>query len=197
MKNYKVFCVFVLFCFIFTDKTLGQLGSVQRKDLWAKVRVINPISITTKQPIKNYKNTVFVFLSPECPLCRNYIPELNRIKKTYTQYELVGVFPGKSYSVKEVKAFVRDYKLTFAVVMDEKKLLTHLLKASVTPEVVLLDKKGGVAYSGLIDDKIIELGQQRQIVSKHFLTDAMEALEINKKAAVNNTKPIGCYINDI
>lgn len=197
MGNYKVFCFYILFGSILLGDAFGQHLPVGKTGLWASVEMIAPISITTGQPIKKNKNTIFVFLSPECPLCRNYIPELNRIKKAYTQYEFVGVFPGKSYSVKEVKTFVKDYKLTFAVVMDEKKLLTHLLKASVTPEVVLLDKKGGIAYSGLIDDKIIELGQQRQIVSKHFLTDAMEALDINKKAAINNTKPIGCYINDI
>jgi len=197
MKNLKALNVFIIFCFIFINEIFAQHIPVRKTDLWSRVKMINPVSVITKQPIIGGKNTIFVFLSPECPLSRNYIPELNRIKNVYKSFELIGVFPGKSYSLKEVKAFIKEYKLTFTSVIDEKKLLTNLLNGTVTPEVVLVDNKGTIAYSGLVDDKIIELGQQRQVASKHFLTDAIEALETNKKITVSNTKPIGCYINDL
>jgi thioredoxin-related protein len=196
MRNRTAFTILILFCIIFNDAS-AQRFQIHEAGMWLRVKMINPISIITKLPIKSDKNTVFVFLSPECPLSRNYIPELNRIRDTYKNCELIGVFPGKSYSVKEIRTFIKDYKITFTAVIDEKKRLTQLLKGTVTPQVVLLDKKGNMVYSGLVDDKIIELGQQRQVVSKHFLTDAIESLEMNKKITISNTKPIGCYINDL
>lgn len=197
MRNRIVFTISILFCFIFLKEVLAQRSNVQETGLWSQLKIINPISIGTKQPIKSYRNTVFIFLSPECPLSRNYIPELNRLKNTYKNCEFIGVFPGKSYTVKDIKAFMKDYKVLFTTIVDEKKHLTQLLKGTVTPQVVLLSGKGNIAYSGLVDDKIIELGQQRQIASKHFLADAIEELEMNKKITISATKPIGCYINDL
>jgi len=197
MRNRIVFTISILFCFIFSNEVLAQRFNVQETGFWAQLKVINPTFIGTKRPIKSYKNTVFIFLSPECPLSRNYIPELNRLKNTYKSCEFIGVFPGKSYTIKDIKGFIKDYRVLFPTIMDEKKHLTQLLKGTVTPQVVLLSGNGNIAYSGLVDDKIIELGQQRQVASKHFLADAIEELETNKKITISATKPIGCYINDL
>ena len=197
MRNRIVFIISILFCLIFLNDVSAQRFHVQETGLWSQVRIINPISVSAKQPIKSYKNTVFIFLSPECPLSRNYIPELNRLKNAYKNCEFIGVFPGKSYTLKDIKVFIKDYKVLFTTIMDDKKHLTQLLNGIVTPQVVLLSAKGNIVYSGLVDDKIIELGQQRQMASKHFLADAIEELEMNKKITINATKPIGCYINDL
>ena len=197
MKNRSVFSILILCCFLCINSISAQSFRPQNIGLWNQIKKNLPISIITKVPIQVGRNTAFIFLSPECPLSRNYIPELNRIKNAYKNCEIIGVFPGKSYSLKEIKTFVNDYKITFITVTDEKKSLTKLLKGSVTPQVVLVDKAGSLVYSGLVDDKIIELGQQRQVVSKHYLTDAIDELEQGRKIVINYTKPIGCYINDL
>jgi thiol-disulfide isomerase/thioredoxin len=197
MRTHVKFLISTLVYFIFIIGICAQDFKHQQVGLWNKIKAIKLNSITSSRPISLDKNTVFIFLSPECPLSRNYIPELKRIQANYKNFEIIGVFPGKSYTAQEIKNFLNDYKITFSAVQDGEKKLTKLLNATVTPEVVLLNKIGKRVYSGLIDDKIIELGQQKQVASKHFLTDAIESIETDKKVLVSFTKPIGCYINDL
>ncbi|GAA4210310.1 hypothetical protein GCM10022289_37480 [Pedobacter jeongneungensis] len=179
------------------NKIYAQDLKSQQVGLFANIKSFKLESISPSHPVKLNKSCAFIFLSPECPLSRNYIPELKQIQEKYKNCEIIGVFAGKSYTVQEIRTFLKDYKITFPAIYDGQKKLAKLLNAKVTPEVILLDKNGKRIYSGLIDDKIIELGQQKQVASKHFLTDAIEAIETERKVLIGSTMPIGCYINDL
>jgi hypothetical protein len=54
-----------------------------------------------------------------------------------------------------------NYKLEIPVWIDLKKELSNYLQATVTPEVVLLNKKGELIYRGAIDDWVEKLGQKK------------------------------------
>ena len=140
---------------------------------------------------------LFIFLSPECPLSQNYTLVLNTLEKKFEkELNSYGIIPGRAYSEQEVKQFAGDYKLRFPVWIDIKKELSNYLQATVTPEVVLLNKKGELVYRGAIDDWVEKLGQKKVKARVHYLEDAIKAYLENKSVPVKKTPPVGCLINE-
>lgn len=150
-----------------------------------------PFSLTLKKP------AVLVFLSPECPLSKNYAPVLSSLAKAHPSVQFYGVFPGKAYTLKEIRAYGTEYSLNFPLLLDPAKQLTRYTKATVTPEVVFLSPQGRVLYSGKIDNWAVSLGKQRQVITEHYLKDAFRQWESGKQITISRTDPVGCLINDI
>jgi thioredoxin-related protein len=141
--------------------------------------------------------TVLVFLSPECPLCKNYSLVLNTLHETFSsEVQFYGIVPGRTYSQKDVQRYVNDYKISFPVWIDREKQLSTVVRASVTPEVILLNKSGRLVYRGAIDDWVQALGQKKVKPQQHYLEEAITGYLQNKQVLVKQTSPIGCLINE-
>jgi peroxiredoxin len=153
----------------------------------------NKISVDlNKEPL-----TVLVFLSPECPLCKNYSVVLNKIAEKHPdKLQLLGIVPGKAYSNKEVKHFIKEYKLQFPVLIDPSKELSNTLKAKVTPEVIAISNTGEIIYGGAIDDWVRALGQKTIRPENHYLDDAISKYLNGEPVFVKQTVARGCFINE-
>lgn len=139
---------------------------------------------------------VIVFLSPECPLCQNYTAVLNALATTYKgKIAVYGIIPGKSYSAEEVKKFLNDYHIDFQLLFDRGMQLCRRLKATITPQAFLVNRKNEVLYSGLIDNWAASLGVQRTVVTEHYLADAIDASFRHLPVNPRKTRPVGCLIN--
>lgn len=140
---------------------------------------------------------LFVLLSPECPLCKNYSIVLNKIKEQFSgDLSVYGIVPGKAYSVKDVNGFIKDYKITFPVYIDTKKELTGYINGTITPEVVLMTKQGAVIYRGAIDDWVSDLGKKKLVVSNEYLKTAIKEYLQNQTVSIKSVAPKGCLINE-
>jgi thiol-disulfide isomerase/thioredoxin len=138
-----------------------------------------------------------IFLSPECPLCRNYTRTLNQLQKKYaTDMTIIGVFPGESYTEKDYQEYQQKYSIVFPLLTDKKSRLASALKATVTPEVFLLDANGTLKYSGAIDDWIVRLGKSRKTAEVHYLEDAIKNTLTGTGINPAYVRPVGCRIND-
>jgi thiol-disulfide isomerase/thioredoxin len=147
---------------------------------------------TDKTPI-----SLLVFLSPECPLCKNYSLVLNTLYQKYNDsIRFYGIVPGRTYSEEEIQRFVDDYKIQFPVYTDLQKKLSNRVNATTTPEVVLLNQAGNIVYRGAIDDWVQALGQKKAKPEQHFLEDAVTQYLQNKPVSIKQTTPIGCLINE-
>ncbi len=153
---------------------------------------------STNIPSSGNGLSLFMFLSPECPLSKNYTRTLNKLFERYHgDVAFTGCIPGKGFTRSEISSFISTYKIAFPVVVDESKHLTQYLAARVTPEVILVDRHGVLVYKGAIDDWISGgLGQQRITVSKNYLEDAIEAAVNGRAVPVRRTTAHGCLIND-
>jgi thiol-disulfide isomerase/thioredoxin len=141
--------------------------------------------------------TALVFLSPECPLCKNYSLVLNTLQEKFSnKVRFYGIVPGRTYSAEDVQQYVDDYKMQFPVWIDLQKQLSTQLQASVTPEVVLISKSGSLVYRGAIDDWVQALGQKKAKPQQHYLEEAITNYLQNKQVLVKQTTPIGCLINE-
>lgn len=147
--------------------------------------------------IDNKLLSLFVFLSPECPLCQNYTKTLNQLQEKFKQQvNLYGIIPGHAYTVKEVSDFKLKYKIGYRLFIDTKQKLTNYLQAAVTPQVVLINNKGSLIYTGAIDDWVQSLGKKRLQVSQHYAEDAIKQSLQPEIVKIKKTNAIGCKIND-
>ncbi|EEI91466.1 antioxidant, AhpC/TSA family [Sphingobacterium spiritivorum ATCC 33300] len=143
----------------------------------------------------NNKPHVFIFYSSDCPLSQKYTLTISNLYNKYTdKINFVGVFPGKEHGPEEYKNFKDKYNINYMLIKDEKFNLTSHLKATVTPEVFLLDKSGKIMYHGAIDDWAVKLGKTKQQPTINYLENAIESLLNNKNIQSDYIKPIGCYI---
>jgi hypothetical protein len=139
---------------------------------------------------------VFLFLSPDCPLCRNYSMTLNQLYKQYgSNTRFYGIIPGKADLPAEINAFVNKYHIVFPLYRDPDLAVAKRLHAGVTPQAIVLNREGSCVYSGLIDDWVTDLGVQRSHVTRHFLQEALDAAEVGQRPLTGKTTPIGCLIN--
>lgn len=164
----------------------SKLASVSRlKDFNGKTFMVKP----TGKPV------AYLFLSTECPLCKNYAPVLQALQTKYKDVQFYGVISGATFSRQDVAAYVKDYGITFPVLMDPAKHLSNSLKATVTPEVILLNGTGQEYYRGLIDDWVVGLGKTRKVVSKRYLEQAINNWQTGG-GPLTATTPIGCLISN-
>ena len=148
----------------------------------------------------NRQLLLFVFLSPECPPSQQYSLSLNELEKKYHQrVAVIGIFPGKNFNRKTINTFLNNYNISFATFIDESRKLSNFLKASVTPEVILLTnekEKLTVQYRGAIDDRLKELRFKTAIASNLYVKDAIEQTLEKKDVLIKKTDPVGCLINN-
>ncbi|KQR66846.1 redoxin domain-containing protein [Pedobacter sp. Leaf176] len=192
MKIYVNIFIGLLF---YLTKVLGQ-SPAPKSFLWQQIKASAIVNIKNEMMLSKQANTAFIFISPECPLSRNYVLVLNELSQKYPNVNIVGVVPGRSYSDKEIKDFAQSNNVGFEIYSDKKKSLTKLLKASVTPEAVLIDAKGKIRYRGLIDNWPASLGVKRKVITFHYLEDALKDINVENFKYID-TKPVGCLINDL
>lgn len=140
---------------------------------------------------------LFVMLSPECPLCKNYSLVLNKLHRKYgKEVQLLGIVPGNTYSGGTLQQFAREYGIGFPLLIDAEMKLAQYVKATVTPEVILADRAGIIVYRGAIDDWMLELGKKKPAPQQHYLHDAINQYLSGQPVAVRTTVAKGCLINE-
>lgn len=163
----------------------------------AKINSIKLIDLAGEESRINLsKAVVLVFLSPECPLCKNYLPGLIKLQNANKSINFYGIIPGVSYSLKEINELKNEYGINFSLLTDRDKQLSKYLGATTTPEVFLINKMGAITYSGLIDNWATSLGQKRLVITEKYLEQAIKD-QLNGKQTFKKTIPVGCLINDI
>lgn len=191
-----------LFLFILLSSNFAVQGQVTDNDFdLARIKKFPLVEHDKSRPLAKdiFKPlNLFVFLSPECPLCKNYTAVLNKIRKDFPadSFVIIGIVSGKAYSSEEVNSFKKEFSVDFQLFIDPVKKLTNYLEATITPEVVLINEKGKLIYRGAIDDWVTELGKNKIRPEKEYLRSAVTQYINHQPIAIKKTKPKGCYINE-
>ena len=122
--------------------------------------------------------------------------QMRNVEQEFASEDLkfFGIFAKEWFSQEEVQNFALKYDLTFEMLFDDGNKLAHVLAATVTPEVFVLNSKSEVIYSGKIDNWVNDLGKKKLAVSDHYLQNALLAWRDGKAIETNHTKPVGCLI---
>ena len=140
---------------------------------------------------------VLVFVTSDCPISNGYAPAIQQL---CAAYEKRGVSCSLFYEDAAIEpAAVRKHLSEFryrglTAVIDRNGAVARQAGATVTPQAVVVDANGQVRYSGRIDNKYVELGQQRRVVTEYNLEDALDAVLEGRAVANPQTTAVGCYI---
>lgn len=143
------------------------------------------------------KANVLLFVQTDCPISNSYAPEIQRVCKAY---ESKGVSCSLVYEdVKVDAAAVRTHMGDFGhtgvtATIDTSRALADRVRATITPEAVIVDAKGAVRYRGRIDNFYAALGKPRQVVTERNLVDALDAVLAGKPVPKPETQAVGCFI---
>jgi len=145
------------------------------------------------------KATVLVFLTTECPISRQYIPELNRLTETLAGHgaRLYGVVYDPSISRSLAAEFAAEFKATFPILFDASGELAAHFQPTHVPEAFVLDLNGQQVYRGRIDDLYASIDKRRSEPSQHDLRDAAIATAAGMPVEAAQTKPVGCRLGPI
>ena len=142
---------------------------------------------------------VLFFISSDCPVSNSYAPEIQRL---CAEYAMKGVDCSLVYEDVEItksamQKHLSEYRFTaIPAVIDSRREVANRYHATVTPQAVVIDRRGEIRYRGRIDNFYAALGKPRQQVTAHDLRDALDAVLAGKPVPVPETKALGCYIVD-
>jgi len=153
--------------------------------------------------LSNYKNAkgfMIVFLCNQCPMAKMYTNRLNKINE---QYKTKGVYllainamdtlayAEESFVLMKKKA--KKENLNFPYLQDKLQVVAKQFKATHTPQAFLIWKNNNgkytLKYEGSIDDNAGDA-----LNAKPYLTEAVDALLLNKRIPNMKTESFGCKI---
>lgn len=138
--------------------------------------------------------TAFVFISSECPISRQYMPELNRIAAATASdmVPLYGVFSDRTVDRASAQKFAEEFKIDFPVIFDATGEMAEMLQPSHVPQAFVVNSQGGIVYRGRIDNLYAAVGKRRPAATEHDLQSAIAALAEGKPIEVAATETVGC-----
>jgi peroxiredoxin len=143
---------------------------------------------------KEQKVLVLAFLGCECPLAGQYAETLRTIaEKQGKDVAVWGIFSNQQDAPTELAAFAKAHRIDYPLLKDPGNVVADQLKATRTPEIVVLDEKRIVRYQGRIDDQFT-YGKQRPKAEHDYLGDAIAALLAGKTPVIAHAEPVGCLI---
>jgi hypothetical protein len=163
-------------------------GSLQIRSIdGAPLRPLEPAGVAN----------VILFIATDCPISNGYAPEIQRICGVYAARGIgcTLVYEDPGVSSDAVRKHLDEYRYgRMAAAIDHDGSLAVRVRASITPEAVVVDRRGEVRYRGRIDNFYAALGRPRQAVTVHDLQDALSAIAGGHPVATPHTDAIGCYI---
>lgn len=140
---------------------------------------------------------VYLFLGEECLISQYYTLSIKQLWQEYADENVnfIGLFPNPSSSPEKMSAFKEKYQLPFSLAIDIQQEKMKVFDISVTPEVVVYDKrKQQVLYKGRIDNTYFRVGKRRTVTTSSELADVLAAIRGNKVSATPSVPAVGCFI---
>lgn len=145
------------------------------------------------------KGFIIIFTCNHCPYAKSYEERIIKLQEKYgVNYPVIAInpndaatYPEDSFDAMKRRAAQRKYP--FVYLHDESQEVARIFGATKTPDVFLIHKEQGknvIKYVGAIDDNY----QDESVVKKHYIEDAIAALEKGQQITVKETKGIGCSI---
>ncbi len=166
----------------------AQVKLLKAQSLWptADGSKVNPL-LTKKRP------AVLLFMMTDCPISNMYAPEVNRIVKAYrSRVAFTFVYVDASLTAASARKHNSEYGLSGTTVLDPTHSLAKRVGATVSPEVVVLDASGRIAYRGRIDDRVVTYGKIRPEPKQRDLRLTLDLLLAGKWIVKNRTAAVGC-----
>lgn len=142
--------------------------------------------------------SVYIFLSESCPICKSQTLTLRQLHQQYSTkgISFTGLFPNQEYSTNEsIRQFGKKYQLKFELKKDEGQKMVKQFSATTNPQIfVVQNATQKILYQGKLDNGFENIGKKREVITEHYLRDALESILQKKEVAIKQTQPVGCFI---
>lgn len=138
---------------------------------------------------------VVVFTCNSCPYAVDYEDRINALAKKFIDSKLnVAVVAINSNKVEAdlLPAMVKraqEKQFVFPYLFDESQQVCKQFGAVRTPEFFVLNQERRIVYMGALDDNT-----SPELVSRHYVEDAVSSVLKGEKIATPETAPVGCMI---
>jgi peroxiredoxin len=140
------------------------------------------------------KFLVVVYLGTGCPIGNAYLPVLQELRKQYGKsVEFIGVYANPGDDAKAVRQHVKDYKISFPVLIDSGQTTLPLFGARRLAQTYVLDWRRVIRYDGRIDDRF-GYDYKRDEPKRNDLRQALDEVMAGKDVTVAETAVAGCVI---
>ena len=145
---------------------------------------------------------VVIFVASDCPISNRYLPEIQRLESKFAGQHVVFwfVYPNVGETTGAVRQHEAAYGAEEHVLLDPQHKLVALTHAKVTPEsAVLVPERGGAealrtVYHGRIDDRYVQIGQERPSATQHDLERAIADVLQHRSVQQPDGPAVGCGI---
>lgn len=142
------------------------------------------------------KYSVYVFVAEKCPISIYMAKPLQEAFQKYeNEVDFYSVFPMKNSTNATAEKFLEKYNLNdFKIKLDPYQGFAKKLEATITPEVVVLNENGEIAFRGRISDAYKAPGRMKHGVRKNELLEVLQKLTKGETIAEPWADAVGCYI---
>ena len=147
-------------------------------------------------------NVIFS-VATDCPISNGYAPEIQRVCRDYAGRGVTCtlMYEDVAASLATLSAQVRTHLREYAygampAAIDGARTIATQAKATITPQAVVVDRRGQVRYRGRIDNFYAALGKPRQQVTERDLRNALDDLLAGRQVTKPETQALGCHIAD-
>ena len=168
---------------VITNRDGNELSSLQWSDLNGKNY--------GSENLSSVKATTFLFTSTQCPIAGRYGARYSAIAKEYVSRGIAFflVNSNQSDSKQSFQDWAKARNLTLPLVRDDNHALADRLNATTTPQAIVLDSTGKIAYLGAIDDN-----QDATKVTRQDLKNALDDILSSREVKRPRTRAFGCAI---
>ncbi len=149
-----------------------------------------------RHDLADYRGEIVVleWVNPECPfVVRHYEAEtMNDLAKAYAEQDVVwlAINTTSHFNQEMNTAFVEEFNLPYPVLDDSDGTVGRLYGAQTTPQMVIVDPDGRIAYNGAIDDNPV--GNKPETVN--YVQMALDELLAGRDVTTPETRPYGCSV---
>jgi len=145
---------------------------------------------------------VLFFVASDCPISNRYIPEMQHLENKFAAQPVVFwfVYPNVGETPDAVRQHEAVYGAEKHILLDLHHQLVALTHTKVTPEsAVLVPERGGTealrtVYHGRIDDRYVQIGQERPRATQHDLERAIADVLQHRSVRQPDGPAVGCGI---
>jgi hypothetical protein len=143
------------------------------------------------------KVTVLIFINTHCPIANSYHPVLKQMADEFCEvggFTIALIHANPSLTISEARTHQLDFDIQLPIVLDPDQTVAKAVKATVTPEAIVIDPAGSILYRGRIDDRYASIGKKRAIPRREDLRLALQSIAKGQPIEVSTTQAIGCRI---
>ncbi len=146
--------------------------------------------------LSDYKGKIVVleWINPDCPFVKRHYDKGTFIDmaEEYAGKDVIWLAINSThyFDIEKNLAFAQEKGVKYPILDDHSGKVGKMYNAKTTPEMVIIDKNGQIAYQGAIDND--PKGEKTEVIN--YVRQALDQMLGGEKVTMPATTPYGCTV---